>query len=82
MLGWDASIVIGLRAMRLSAGGALADREATRMVVEKFTAAAELQAQWFTSALLFSPWTTPNDTVRHYRRKVSANRARLARARR
>ena len=43
-VGWDANVVVAMRLMRLAAGGALAQREAQRMVAEKVTAIAEAQA--------------------------------------
>ena len=43
-VGLDANVVVAMRLMRLAAGGALAQREAQRMVAEKITAIAEAQA--------------------------------------
>ena len=40
---WEANIVIAMRLMRLASGGALAQREAQRMILEKVTANAEAQ---------------------------------------
>ena len=34
-VGWDANVVVAMRLMRLAVGGALAQREAQRMVAEK-----------------------------------------------
>ncbi|TIX49873.1 hypothetical protein E5222_13110 [Alteraurantiacibacter aquimixticola] len=75
---FEASNVIWLRLWRLSAGGKLAEREATRMVEEKLAANWELG--W---KLLTAPSTQPEQaarrSVRHYRTKVRANRRRLRR---
>jgi hypothetical protein len=43
-VGWDANVVVAMRLMRLAVGGALAQREAQRMVAEKVSAIAEAQA--------------------------------------
>ena len=40
-VGWDANIVVAMRLMRLAVGGALAQREAQRMVAEKVAAIAD-----------------------------------------
>ena len=37
-VGWDANVVVAMRLMRLAVGGALAQREAQRMVAEKVSA--------------------------------------------
>ena len=42
-LGWDSNVVVATRLMRLAVGGALAQREAQRMIAEKVTALAEAQ---------------------------------------
>ena len=44
-LGFEASSVIGLRAMKLAIGGKAADTEAQRMVSEKIEASLALQAK-------------------------------------
>ena len=40
---WETNIVVATRLMRLASGGALAQREAQRVMSEKFTANAEAQ---------------------------------------
>jgi hypothetical protein len=40
---WDANVVVAMRLMRLASGGALAQREARRMIAEKGVAIAEAQ---------------------------------------
>ncbi len=84
-VGWDAwslgvesSSVIGLRTLKIAAGGAGADAESRRMVEEKLRAAAEWQAMAMTGALGLSPHRAAAKTLAHYRRKVLANRRRLS----
>ena len=77
-LGVEASSVMALRMVKLAEGGPLAAAEAERMVTEKFLAAAEVQADAWASALSGRPHLTPTRAVAHYRRKVRANRKRLA----
>ncbi len=76
-LGMEASAVIGLRTMKIAAGGAAAEAEALRMVSEKVEAAAALQAMAMTGALGFTAQAASSKAVAHYRRKVQANRRRL-----
>ena len=85
-LGWqswalaaEASSVIALRTMKLAAGGAAAEAEATRMIAEKSRAALELQAMFVAGALGRSAPTMMKRTMGHYHRKVRANRRRLTR---
>jgi hypothetical protein len=78
--GWEASAVISMRLMRLGTGGAVAQREAQRMVTEKVVAAAEAQAAAATAMMTgrgLGPAAKSASAV--YRRKVRANRRRLAR---
>jgi hypothetical protein len=78
--GWEASAVIAMRFMRLSAGGAVAQREAQRMVTEKVTATFEAQAAAAAAMMTgrgLGPATKSASDV--YRRKVRANRRRLGR---
>ncbi len=77
-LGLEASTVIGLRTLRLSQGGARSHVEAERMVAEKLEAAAALQVLAMTGGLGATPASASAKTLAHYRRKVSANRRRLA----
>jgi len=79
----EAQWVIGLRMMRLAAGGAAGTREAQRMVVEKAVAAAQAQvaagaelAKGRGSRAAVRAAATP------YRRAVRANRRRLTRKQR
>ncbi|NIJ22107.1 hypothetical protein FHS95_003818 [Sphingomonas naasensis] len=76
-LGMEASAVIGLRVMRMATGGADAAAEAQLMVSEKMQAALELQTAMVTGQLGNTPLASTRKTIRHYRRKVKANRKRL-----
>jgi hypothetical protein len=76
-LGMDASMVVGLRMAKLAAGGASAQREANLMVAEKLRAAIELQAELMKAPS--TPLGSTQKTLKHYRRKVAANRRRLSR---
>src|SRR5262249_1563949 len=51
-VGWDANLVVAMRLMRLAVGGALAQREAQRMVAEKVAAIAEAQAAAITKMIM------------------------------
>ena len=77
--GLEASAVIGLRLMKLSAGGAEAGAEAQRMVAEKVDAAIELQMLAVTGGLGTSWETAAGRSLRHVRKAVRANRRRLRR---
>ena len=86
-LGWDAwnlsleaSSVIGLRTLKLAAGGAAAQEETDRMIREKVEAGFSLQAKAMSGALGLTPAAIASRTLAHYRRKVRANRRRLSRA--
>jgi hypothetical protein len=77
-LGLEASTVIGLRTMKIAAGGAAGEAEARRMIDEKIDAGLALQALALTGGLGFTPQGAAAKTLAHYRRKVRANRRRLA----
>ena len=82
-LGFEAQCVIALRMMRLAGGGALARREAGRMIAEK--SAALIAAQMTAAAALAGgrgPHTAAVGALRPYKRAVSRNRHRLTRRRR
>ena len=78
MLGMEASSVIGLRTMKIAAGGPGAEVESRRMVAEKLEAGLAWQTMAMTGALGFTPSGAAAKTLAHYRRKVRANRRRLA----
>ena len=77
-LGLEASAVVGLRTLRIAQGGAAGQAEAERMVSEKVDAGLALQRLAITGGLGASPAAASARTLVHYRRKVSANRRRLA----
>ncbi len=77
LLGMESALVIGLRTIKLAAGGAAADRESRRMVAEKISAAAELPLVLAASGIT-SPEALTRSAVRHYSKKVHANRKRLS----
>ena len=78
-LGLEASWVIGLRTMKLAAGGAAATAEADLMLREKVEAGMALQAKAMSGGLGATPAAAMANTLTHYRRKVRANRRRLSR---
>jgi hypothetical protein len=71
--------VIGMRVAKAAAGGPKAAEEAWRMWSEKCIAIAELQTRLLTGTLGSTPSGTAKATLKHYRRKVAANRRRLRR---
>ena len=74
----EASEVMWLRACRMAQGGAQAEHEARRMVTEKFIANWQLGSQLATAGAI-APEEAAHKAVRHYRRRVRANRRRLSR---
>jgi hypothetical protein len=76
-LGVEASAVIGLRTARMATGGVDAAAEAQLMVSEKMQSMFELQTALVTGQLGSNPLTGTRKVLRHYRRKVKANRKRL-----
>jgi len=79
-LGMEAGAVIGLRSLKIAAGGAAGEAEARLMVDEKVAAAVELQTKALTGGLGFTGAGVATKTLAHYRRKVRANRRRLSKA--
>lgn len=80
-LGLEASSVVALRSMKLAtASGPVAEAEARRMVDEKIEAALALQALALSGNLGITPHGAAARTLAHYRRKVRANKRRLAKA--
>lgn len=77
-LGMEASTVVGMRMLKLSQGGPAAEAEAERMVREKIGAAMDLHMLAVTGALGTNSHRAAAKTVSHYRRKIRANRRRLA----
>lgn len=78
-LGVEASWVIWLRCARLAQGGAIADREAVRMVEEKWRAQVDLATALATGSFGSEPSRVAGRTIDHYRTRVRANRSRLTR---
>lgn len=79
-LAWEAANVVSLRLAKAAIGGPAARREALTMYSEKVVALAELQLSFLTGGLGATPATAARKTIRHYSRKVSANRRRLSRS--
>lgn len=78
MLGAEAATVMSLRTMKLAAGGPAGEHEARRMVSEKVEAVQALQIMALTGALGVTAPGVIDKTLKHYRRKVRANRRRLS----
>ncbi|MBO9725248.1 MAG: hypothetical protein J7530_12790 [Novosphingobium sp.] len=74
----DSMIVIGMRTTDMMTGRG-SNRENVLMVTEKLQANAELAIKLATGGLT-SPEKTAHKAVRHYRKRVTANRRRLSRA--
>lgn len=79
-LGIEASTVIGLRTLKIAAGGAAGEAEFRRMISEKIGAGLELQALAIKGAIGPAPERVAAASLAHLRRKVTANRKRLAKA--
>jgi hypothetical protein len=77
--GWEVQCVIALRLMRLAGGGALAQREATRMTSEK--AAVVPIAQIAAATALATGRKPTRAAFKSYRSAVRRNRRRLSRKR-
>lgn len=77
-LGVEASAVIGLRSLKIAAGGPEAAAETERMLTEKVRAAVALQSLALRGGLGVTPTSAASKTIAHYRRKVHANRRRLS----
>ncbi len=76
-LGFDMWSVIGLRMMKIAAGGAAGERESRLMIEEKMQAMTELQTKLMTGRISSDPATGSRQMIRHYSGKVKANRLRL-----
>lgn len=77
-LGFEASAVICLRTLKVSAGGVAGRTEASRMVREKVDAGLTLHSLALTGGLGLTPHIAAARTLTHLRRKVRANRRRLS----
>jgi hypothetical protein len=79
-VGWDANAVVAMRLARLARGGTLAQREARRMVAEKVAAIAEAQMAAGVKMIMGRGLAAATKSASGiYKRKVRANRRRLAR---
>jgi hypothetical protein len=78
-LGLDAQRVVALRLMRLSGGGAAGATEARLMVADKMAALTEAQ---FAAVLTGDSHKLANKLLRVFKKRVRANRNRLANRRR
>lgn len=74
----EASTVIGLRMAKMATGGDNNGAEARRMIAEKIDSAIDLQSAMLTGNLGTTPLEGTQKVLRHYRRKVRANRRRLS----
>ena len=72
----DAATVMAMRSWRMMLGGAVADREAERMVAEKVEAMFEL-AGALASGRVRTPAVAARKAVSVYGKRVRANRRRL-----
>jgi hypothetical protein len=79
-MGFEAQSVIALRMVRLAAGGARMEAEATRMITEKAAAAAEAQAVAAVAAIKGHPQhVVAGKTLKVFKKRVRANKRRLSR---
>ena len=79
-LGVEANNVIALRMVRLAAGGALAQNEAQRMVMEKFAAVAEMQTTVAAGLLNgHEDHVVATKALGAFKKRVRANKRRLSR---
>ena len=76
-LSMEATTVIGLRTLKIAAGGAAGEAESQLMVTEKIAAGLALQSMAISGGRGFTPHGAASKTLTHYRRKVRANRRRL-----
>jgi hypothetical protein len=80
MLGFEAQQVVGLRLIRLAAGGTAGQAEAQRMVTEKLAALAEVQTAAITTAIEGgSSHRLGKKVVGVYKKRVRGNKRRLTR---
>ena len=79
LLGAEMSAVIWMRSLRMMTGGALAQREAQRMVTEKMTAGMTLLPAIMAGGVNQSAEEATSRAIAHYRTPVRANRRRLGR---
>lgn len=80
LLSYEAAHVVGLRMLKLAAGGAAAKSEMQRMFTEKLVASSMLQSLALVGALGVTTPAVAAASLRHCRRLVRANRRRLRRS--
>jgi len=78
LLGMEAQQVIGLRMLKVGAGGVAAGDEIDLMVREKMAASAEVQGKAIMAMAGGYARAIPARTLAIYRRKVRENRRRLS----
>jgi len=76
-LGFEASSVIGLRVLKIAAGGSAAEAETRLMFREKVESGWTLQGKALTGALGITAHGAMARTLAHYRRRVRSNHHRL-----
>jgi hypothetical protein len=76
-LGFEASSVIGLRVLKIAAGGPAAEAETRLMFREKLDAGWTLQVKALTGALGVTAHGATARTLALYRRKIRSNQRRL-----
>jgi len=67
-----------MRTLKIAKRGVQGEAESRLMVREKIDAALALQSMLLTGGLGVTPASAASKTLTHYRRKVRANRRRLA----
>lgn len=77
MLGLEATTVVALRTAKFAMGGDADGREARLMVAEKMQSIFELQMAMLTGGLGTTPLSGSKAVLKHFKRKVAANRRRL-----
>jgi hypothetical protein len=77
-LGLEASSVIGLRTLKIAAGGAAAEAETRLMFMEKIESGWTLQGRAMTGSLGRTAYHATARTLAHYRRKIRSNQRRLS----
>lgn len=75
---FEAASVIGLRTLKIAAGGAAAEAEARRMIPEKIDAGLALQALALSGGLGLTAARSTAKALALYRRRVHANYRRLS----
>lgn len=73
----EALLVIAMRLNRIAAAGATGAAERRLMVAEKIQAGLELQAKVLSGGFGRTPLSHTQGVLKHYGRKVTANRKRL-----